>query len=83
MVGNADVAVKTYHTSAPVVPEQLLETVGLEIVALSIVPAVMVHEVPGVKVTAPEQLSFVGGGGGSVTQISKLQLLPVGEVVSE
>ena len=70
-----DVAVKTYHTSAPGEPIQLLDTDGLETVALANVPAVPVpagHDIPaapGVNVIAPEQTSLAGGGGGSVTQI--------------
>ena len=71
----ADVAVKTYQTSAPGEPTQLLDTDGLETVAPANVPAVFTHAAPaapGVNVIAPEQASLAGGGGGgggSVTQI--------------
>ena len=82
IVWKADVAVKVYHTSAPGVLEQLLETVGLETVAPAKVAVVGEHDDPGVKVMAPEQSSFDGGalGAGWVIQISKL---PVVEALSD
>ena len=60
IVGNADVAVNLYQTSAPGEPEHELDTDGLDTVAPANVPAVLTHDVPGVKVVAPAQLSFVG-----------------------
>jgi hypothetical protein len=70
IVGNADVAVKEYHTSAPGVPLQELVTVGLELVAYAKVPPVFTQDEPGVNDIAPEQASFAGGPG-SIMQISK------------
>ena len=64
IVLKGDVAVKTYHASAPGVLAQLLATAGLETVAPANVPAVFEQAAPaapGVKVVAPEQLSFAGG----------------------
>jgi len=67
-----------YHTSAPGVLEQLLETMGLETVAPAKVPGVLTQPDAGVSNVAPEQLSFVGGDeiGGSVIQIVKSYPLP-------
>jgi hypothetical protein len=61
IVWKADAAVKEYHTSAPGVLVQLLETAGLETVAPAKVPPVLTQAEPGVMVTAPEQASLAGG----------------------
>ena len=81
IVGKGDVAVNEYHTSAPGVPEHVLDTEGLEIVAPAKVPAVFTHDEPGVMLMAPEQLSLAGAllAAGSVTQILKVKATPVDE----
>jgi hypothetical protein len=76
IVLKGDVAVNTYHTSAPGVIMQLLATGGLETVAPAKVPPIFEQPAPaapGVKVTAAEQSSLAGGefGAGCVTQILK------------
>jgi len=78
IVGNADVAVNMYQTSAPGVPEHVLATDGLDTVAPANVPAVAEQDVPGVKTIAPAQLSLEGAafGEGSVTQILKAKSKP-------
>lgn len=61
IVGYADGATKEYQTSAPGVPEQVLETTGLELVALDKVPLTVVQAVPAVSEMAYVQRSFDGG----------------------
>jgi hypothetical protein len=71
IVGKAEVAVNEYQTSAPGVPEHELDMDGVDTVAPANVPAVLTHDVPGVRLVAPAQLSFAGAelAAGSVTQI--------------
>ena len=81
-----DVAVKTYQTSAPAVPTQLLTTVGLDTVEPAKVPAVAEQAAPGdpgVSVVAPEQLSFDGGEAtvGSTTHTVKVGVVALFVVI--
>ena len=60
VVVGATVAVNIYHTSSSATPAQEGAAIP-ELVAPTIVPAVFVHVTPGIRLTAPAQLSFVGG----------------------
>ena len=82
IVLKGDVAVNTYHTSAPGEPEQLLATTGLDAVDPAKVPPVFEHDAPaapGVIVVAPEQSSLAGGDAtaGSTIQSVKSVVEPL------
>jgi hypothetical protein len=61
IVGLFDAATNLYHTSSSAYPETDPQKIGsIDFVALTVVPLVVLQEVPCVRVIAPEQLLFEG-----------------------